>query len=199
MHRTSAHALELLAKRRLNILSAGDIKLVKWWVAHTESIRNFELVCDPPTVPRAVVSCSFDKMVHLWDVFGNPLGKLQQGRTATSSMLPKWSFSSDISGRIQRRQEFALRVLEQLSINKRKQIAIEAKKKSVLHRHHKLRAQRKAELLQRKQQRLEQQQLARQARARRKQLVKMSQSAPAAADAQADSTFLTEPGEPAPE
>ena len=104
VHRSLMNELERHARARSTMLKPGDIKLVHWWVAHADAIRDMRLIREEPFVhkdpastapttpssarafplhPRseALQSCSFDKKVCLWDRRGQSLGHLQQGRT----------------------------------------------------------------------------------------------------------------------
>lgn len=120
-HRHVVARLESAAKSRKNVLQPGDVKLVKWWQAHTESIRDLRLISDPPTVGIALLSCSFDKKACLWDIHGNNIGNLQQGNTKEARRMrtypktPEWVFCSDMEGRQRATQDNAHRVLEQLA------------------------------------------------------------------------------------
>jgi WD40 repeat protein len=120
-HKAAVANLEQAALSEANLLEPGDVKLIKWWPAHTESIRDLRLISDPPEVGIALVSCSFDKKVAMWDKHGNSIGNLQQGNTkdarrnATHPHVPAWVFCSDMEGRQRATQDNAHRVLEQLA------------------------------------------------------------------------------------
>jgi hypothetical protein len=109
------NALERHARARSSALQPGDVRLVHWWPAHTDAIRDMHLVreeCFPharaagtpvATAARAhrlhprseaLLSCSFDKKVCLWDRRGNSLGHLQQGRTEDNSFAPEGAGSA---------------------------------------------------------------------------------------------------------
>jgi hypothetical protein len=181
--------LERHARERTHSLRAGDVRLVHWWQAHTDSVRDMIVVREEPfahqqlavaaeaaaaegdfgaasasstartaqqqpllfpssarapklhPLSQALLSCSFDRKICLWDRRGNVLGHLQQGRTeehtqlfdsATGSgttgsaqttvavgakqpeWLVPWRFHCDVRGRYERAQGTARRVLASL-------------------------------------------------------------------------------------
>jgi WD40 repeat protein len=139
-HREVMNLLEKHARNRTSLLEAGDLKLIHWWIAHTDSVRDMHVVREEARYVRGVIeprdpkseallSCSFDKKVCLWDRTGRTLGHLQQGRTddvlsssdaakgglARPTLRPDWSFASDVRGRYERGQATARNVLHRLS------------------------------------------------------------------------------------
>jgi WD40 repeat protein len=121
-HKEVVESLEQSALKRTNILQPGDVKLIKWWPAHTEAIRDLRLISDPPGVGVALVSCSFDKKVAFWDRHGNIIGSLQQGNTKEARRqeshpkTPSWVFCSDMEGRQKATQDNAHKLLEELAV-----------------------------------------------------------------------------------
>eukprot|EP00741_Cyanophora_paradoxa_P001858 tig00000514_g1801.t1 len=64
----------------------AELPLVRSWKAHAEGVRSIQVVREPS---GAVVTASFDRLVHVFDTAGNPLGTLRQGDAGEALGQPR--------------------------------------------------------------------------------------------------------------
>lgn len=104
--------LDAAAKNQTVLLRPGDVVMMNRWSAHTSGIRTLHLVKDPNA--RALLSCSFDKTVSLWNLAGQCTGKLQQGNLGDNDFKGKfaWAFAPDYTTRRIAAEANAKKVLE---------------------------------------------------------------------------------------
>ncbi len=92
------------------LLKPGDVKILKSWQAHTDSIRCVHLIRSKLSNcgSSGLISCSYDRTIRLWDLRARPIGVLHQGGAGAQP----WAFSIDLAKRRHIARNKALGILE---------------------------------------------------------------------------------------